>query len=94
MLSRVEIGTTANIRWAHNLGATARFKVEVSRDGGANWETVASDVKGTSCAWNVTGPYSEAGLVRVTEASRLTPEHRTSTFDATDAIVYIANPIE
>jgi hypothetical protein len=93
-LSRMEIGAQANIRWAHNLGATARFRVELSRDGGANWETLANDVKGTSFVWTVTGPYSETATVRVTEAARLTPETRTSAFDATDDIVYVANPIE
>lgn len=64
------IGTAFAVRWIGNqLGANVRL--ELSRDNGANWQTViASTVSGPTggtYSWNVTGPVSANCLMRVTD---------------------------
>lgn len=61
------IGMTRSIRWTHNLGRSARFRVEVSRDGGQTWETIAKDVRGKELAWRVTGPPAANARFRVSQ---------------------------
>lgn len=65
------IGATQNIRWNHNLGALARVRVELSRDGGGAWETLVASFQNSGATssifpWVVTAPPSSTALVRVT----------------------------
>ena len=63
------IGTTQRLAWRYEGGA-ARFRVDVSRDGGTSWETVATvgNTPGLSqnLYWHVSGPETSTGRLRVT----------------------------
>jgi hypothetical protein len=60
-------GTSAAITWSDNLPASATVLIEVSRDGGVSFQTLAAAVPNTgSFVWSVTGPDSSATVVRVT----------------------------
>jgi hypothetical protein len=64
-------GTTQQIRWNHNLGTKEKVLIEVSRDGGTNWSTIAAMAANTgnvqsSYNWTVTGPVTTQGRIRVT----------------------------
>ncbi len=56
------------ITWTRGTGI-GTVHVEVSRDGGANWERIASDLAGTSYSWFVTGPTTSSARVRVLDAN-------------------------
>jgi hypothetical protein len=64
------IGSTHTIRWNHTLGAHSYVQIQLSRDGGASWETIAASVQqgddptGTF-SWVVTGPIAATAVVRV-----------------------------
>lgn len=50
-----QVGTNQTITWTK--GAAVQFvDVEVSRDNGAHWRTIASGLTGTSFSWTVTPP--------------------------------------
>jgi hypothetical protein len=64
------IGTAQTIRWTHNLGATDTVIVQISRNGGSSWTTIASGVpngavNAGSHVWTVTGPASTQARIRV-----------------------------
>lgn len=64
-------GSTRQIKWTHNLGATSYMRVELSRDGGASFpEVLASSIKNSSSSsgsliWQVSGPNVSTAIVRV-----------------------------
>jgi hypothetical protein len=63
------IGSTQTIRWTHNLGVGIPVTVELSRDQGRSWSTLADHVpqKGSESStwrWTVTGP-AAAATIRV-----------------------------
>jgi len=64
------IGTTQIIGWRHRLPVGTAFRVEVSRDGGVRWETVADAVRAqsrsTKLRWVVSGPPTSTARIRVT----------------------------
>ena len=61
------VGTPQTITWTDNLPADATMLVELSRDGGGSFETLASAAPNTgSFAWTATSPATAAALVRVT----------------------------
>jgi sugar lactone lactonase YvrE len=63
------VGTRQVVRWTHNLGASAAFVVEVSRDGGISWAIIGKPAPGArSLAWMVTSPTSASALIRVRNA--------------------------
>jgi hypothetical protein len=70
----VGVGGTTMISWTHNLPTSGTVRVELSRDNGATYETLADAAPistggvGTagSFAWNVTGPTTSTARVRVT----------------------------
>jgi hypothetical protein len=57
------------IRWAHNLGPRALFRVELSRDGGDSWETIADTAKGKGFVWTVDLPETATARLKVTQIS-------------------------
>ncbi|MEQ1759804.1 MAG: hypothetical protein ABL986_15925 [Vicinamibacterales bacterium] len=64
------IGTTREIIWTHNLGGGARFAIDLTRNNGASWETLAPSVPGIllvggTYSWQVTGPVTANARVRV-----------------------------
>jgi hypothetical protein len=65
------IGSTQTIGWTHNLGVGSLVRIELSRDGGATWNLIASPVPTTAATagsfdWVVTGPSSGSARIRVT----------------------------
>ncbi len=66
----VSIGTAVPIAWVHSRPAGTAFRIDVSRDAGKTWTTIAARIipRGTSglYAWTVTGPATTHGRFRVT----------------------------
>ena len=61
------VGTPQTITWTDNLPSDATMLIELSRDGGNSFETVAAAAPNTgSFAWTATGPAAASALVRVT----------------------------
>ena len=60
------IGTATDVTWSSAGGFTGPVMIELSRNGGSDWETiVASTTDDGSESWTVTGPSSTDCLVRV-----------------------------
>jgi hypothetical protein len=63
------IGTTQTVKWKHTLGARAQVAVDLSRDGGSTWTTLADRVtsgsSAGSLAWPIAGPASDRSRIRV-----------------------------
>jgi hypothetical protein len=65
------IGSVRTISGTHNVGATADFQIELTRDGGTSWSVIAPSVLGSgessgSYDWAVTGTATTKAKVRVT----------------------------
>jgi hypothetical protein len=63
------VGSLQKIRWTHNLGERASFRIELDRDDDGDYEELIaaeapSDAKG-SFNWTVTGPPARTARVRV-----------------------------
>jgi hypothetical protein len=68
--SKWAVGSTQTIRWNHTLGAQSYVQIQLSRNGGASWETIAASVQQgdgptETFSWVVTGPRAAAAVVRV-----------------------------
>jgi len=60
-----EIDTQQEITW-NSINAGEQVKIELSRDNGSSWETIADSISNTnSWLWTVTGPPSETCLLRI-----------------------------
>lgn len=64
------VGQAKQIKWSHNLGTAEAVDVDVSRDGGATWQTIAANVPNSGTTngglnWTVTGPATSLARVRV-----------------------------
>ena len=61
------IGTTPTISWTYS-NLTGNVKIELSRDGGATWETIiaSTPIDDGQEPWTVTGPTSDNCLIRIT----------------------------
>ncbi|UCC43786.1 MAG: VCBS repeat-containing protein, partial [Candidatus Zixiibacteriota bacterium] len=59
------------ITWTKDIGVGA-VDIQISRDGGGSWETIAYGLGGTSYVWQVQGPSSSDAYVRVRESSVFT----------------------
>ena len=60
------VGTTQTITWSENLGALTSVRIEVSRNGGNSWQTIAASQPNTSAfAWTVSGPPTSRARIRV-----------------------------
>jgi len=81
----VAIGTERTITWTKGAAVMA-VNVELSRDGGLNWETLAGNLTGTSFNWTVVGPATSQARIRVTDSNLW---NRT---DISDASFSIGNP--
>jgi streptogramin lyase len=60
-------GSVKAIRWTHNLGKSARFTLDVSRDGGQHWDTIAQNIQGKEYGWRVAGQATPKARFRVTQ---------------------------
>jgi hypothetical protein len=64
------IGSAHNVTWSHNFGTQESVRIDVSRDGGATWTTIAPSVVNSANAsgtfsWTVTGPATTGATARV-----------------------------
>ena len=58
-----------NITWT-SIGISGNVKIEISRDGGASWQTVASSTPNDGVqTWRVTRPFTALARIRVTSIS-------------------------
>jgi len=81
------------IAWAHNLGKTARFQIELSRDNGATWETLATGLKGTRCTWFATYPKTASALLRISQTAGPLGKGGPIS-DTTDDVFFLLSPPE
>ena len=64
------LNSTDKIRWSSLLDASDTIKIELSRDGGSTWETLAGSVANTGLYhWPVKGAASDAVKLRLTSNS-------------------------
>ena len=68
------VGSTHNINWSHNLGTSQSVNIDLSRDGGASWTTVAANVPNSAAttgtySWVVSAPGTTAARIRVSWAA-------------------------
>ncbi|HEY7372382.1 MAG TPA: hypothetical protein VIF57_09505, partial [Polyangia bacterium] len=86
-------GTTAAITWSTNLPASSPAVIEISRDGGGTFETVAAAAPNTgSFAWVVTGPDAAAAVARVTVTDPVAASATSGAFAITTAALAVTGP--
>ena len=71
------LGSQVPIQWTRSPLVIA-VNVEISRDGGARWERIASNLTGTEFQWTVVPPGTTQGRIRVVDA------HMSSLSDASN----------
>ena len=81
------IGVGTTIVWNHNLPSTGTVRIELSRDGGGTYETLAAAAPITSnggtlgmFTWTVTGPTTNNARLRVTSNDATLPASATLSF--------------
>jgi hypothetical protein len=79
----VATGSELPLAWTRPAGV-ASVDVELSRDDGAHWCTIAGGLSGTSWRWNVNGPCTSAARLRVRDASVASAADRASAAFAID----------
>lgn len=67
----VNLGDRIPIQWARN-DLTVAVDVDISRDGGAHWERIASNQTGRTLDWTVAPPGTTHGRFRVTDSNLFT----------------------
>ena len=70
-------GSTQSITWNHSLGTSQTVSIDLSRDGGATWSSVATNVANATAAtgtygWVVSGPSTTQARVRVSASANPT----------------------
>jgi hypothetical protein len=70
-------GSTQSIAWNHSLGTSQTVNIDVSRDGGATWSSVATNVANATAttgtySWVVTGPATTQARLRVSASADAT----------------------
>jgi len=69
-----QLDSARTITWTHNLGTNVPMAIELSRDGGASWTTLADSISNSGATtgqfpWVVTGPVTSQARVRVRTAN-------------------------
>ncbi|NJN63793.1 MAG: hypothetical protein HC882_02205 [Acidobacteria bacterium] len=64
-------GTSMPIEWNPASSTLQRYTVELTRDGGAMWEMLATGLETTRFDWTVSGALTENALIRVTSYDQL-----------------------
>ncbi len=67
-------GSTQSITWNHSLGTSQTVNIDVSRDGGSTWSSVATNVANATAttgtySWVVSGPVTTQARVRVSASA-------------------------
>jgi hypothetical protein len=87
------VGTPLAIAWSGNLPASATMHVELSRDGGSSFETLAAAAPNTgSFTWTVTGPDAANALVRVTANSPFSVSAVSATIALVTPVLTVTGP--
>ena len=92
------VGTDLIISWAHTLPASDTVRIELSRDGGGSYETLAAALPitntGTSgtFTWRVTGPPTDAARVRVTANGSIPASGSTNNFAIVAPTLTVTTP--
>jgi hypothetical protein len=88
------VGEDVNLQWsATDSSGVAGVDLELSRDDGGTWETIATSLPNTGHhGWAATGPLTQLARFRVTA----TDTHGHSAADASDAVwsIWSADPVE
>ena len=68
------IGSTRSITWSHNLGTSQTVNIDVSRDGGTTWSSVAANVANATAttgtySWVVSGPATTQARIRASASA-------------------------
>ncbi len=68
------IGSTRSITWSHNLGTSQTVNIDVSRDGGTTWSSVAANVANATAttgtySWVVSGPATAQARIRASASA-------------------------
>ena len=86
-------GSAQTITWSTNLPANATMLVELSRDGGGTFETLATAAPNTgSFAWTVTGPPSATARVRVSSSDPVAASATSGVFGIVSAGLTVTGP--
>ena len=86
-------GTTAGDGLVDQLAGGAAGRVELSRDGGGTFETLAAAAPNTgSFAWVVTGPDAAAAFVRVTVTDPVAASGASGAFAIVTPVVTVTGP--
>jgi hypothetical protein len=89
----VYAGTPVAITWSTNLPATAPVLVELSRDGGLTFETLAAAAPNTGrFDWAAAGPDSDAVLARVTMTDPVALTSTSGAFAIATAALTVTGP--
>ena len=87
------VGTAQAITWTSNLPGSATVLIELSRDGGASYETLAPSAPNSgSFAWNATGPTTSSAVVRVSASSPATATGTSGVFSIANAALAVTAP--
>jgi hypothetical protein len=67
-------GSVRAITWTHNLDAGSTVNVELTRDNGGTWETIATNVVSATAttgtlAWTVTGTPTQSARIRISSTT-------------------------
>ena len=67
-------GSTQSITWNHSLGTSQTVNIDVSRDGGSTWSSVATNVANATAttgtySWVVSGPATTQARIRVSASA-------------------------
>ena len=90
-----EIDTTQDITWTSE-NTSGQVKVELSRDAGTSWETLASQTTDDgSLSWKVTGPASEQSWVRISDVASAvadTSDSAFTIFEVPEPVITVTSP--
>ena len=86
------VGTSHTISWSSNLPAGTTALVELSRDNGSSWTTLASAASGGSLAWTATAPATSTALVRVTANGGVSASATSGAFIIGDPSLTVTSP--
>jgi hypothetical protein len=81
----IAVGTNVTLSWTKS-PSVAAVDIAMSRDDGATWQTIATDVTANWLDWRVTPPGTSRGRMRVTASGHL------SVFDDSDVAFEITGP--
>ncbi len=77
------IGSDQHIQWTSS-GTSGSVTIEISRDGGSTWTTLASSTEDDGdCLWEVTGPASTSCVIKVTDIDG-SPSGESGTFSISE----------